>query len=83
MIKMNQGLTFVNLRQGHDRRFDCDPCSSIPMDLFHRKRRKSPERRKKDRSLADDYHAFMNKYAALIRHNRTFKANLPKGEQNS
>jgi hypothetical protein len=33
------------------------------MDLFHRKRRKSTDRRASDRTLADDYMAFNEKLA--------------------
>lgn len=50
---------FVNRRQRHNRRVDPDPCEKLPVDLYHRKRRKSAERRDTNRSLEDDYHAFM------------------------
>lgn len=52
---------FVNRRKGDDRRQDADPCSHMPMDLYHRKRRKSTERRDTTRSLTDDYYAYMRK----------------------
>lgn len=49
---------FVDRRRGGDRRRDRDPCKNLPMDLYHRKRRKSAERRAKGRSLEQDYYAF-------------------------
>ncbi|WP_018277853.1 hypothetical protein WKI13_08760 [Teredinibacter turnerae] len=52
---------FVNRRKGDDRRQDVDPCSNMPLDLYHRKRRKSTERRDTSRSLSDDYYAYMQK----------------------
>lgn len=48
---------FINRRR-RQRRQEKDPCSDLPMDLYHRKRRKSVERRQ-PRALAEDYHAFM------------------------
>lgn len=54
---MEQIKTFVNRRKGSDRRYDTDPCREIPLDLYHRKRRKSTERRS-SRSLVEDYYAF-------------------------
>ncbi|ACR11207.1 conserved hypothetical protein [Teredinibacter turnerae T7901] len=33
----------------------------MPLDLYHRKRRKSTERRDTSRSLSDDYYAYMQK----------------------
>lgn len=50
---------FIDRRKGHDRRLDRDPCKNMPMDLYHRKRRKSTERRAGERSIAEDYEAFM------------------------
>ena len=58
---MTQKLVFVNRRRGIDRRFETDPCKDIPLDLYHRKRRKSTERRDTSRSLTDDYYAYMKK----------------------
>lgn len=58
---MSPSIIFVNRRKGADRRHDADPCKDMPMDLFHRKRRKSKERRDTSRSLTDDYYAFMQK----------------------
>ena len=50
---------FINRRKGNDRRYDEDPCSNLPVDLYHQKRRKSKERRAQ-RTLAEDYYAFTN-----------------------
>ncbi len=52
-------LFFVNRRKGYDRREDRDPCRNLPIDLYHRKRRKAKERRDATRSLAEDYSAFL------------------------
>lgn len=51
-------VTFVDRRR-RDRRLDPDPCTHLPLDLYHRKRRKRAERRAPNRSLAEDYRAFM------------------------
>lgn len=37
---------FFDRRKGNDRRQDLDPCKDLPVDLYHRKRRKTNERRK-------------------------------------
>ncbi len=55
---MSDHKFFIDRRKGADRRLDRDPCKNLPMDLYHRKRRKSTERRNQERSLADDYMAF-------------------------
>ncbi|ABD80572.1 hypothetical protein Sde_1310 [Saccharophagus degradans 2-40] len=61
---------FVDRRKGDDRRLDADPCSSMPLDLYHRKRRKSREdRRDGSRTLSDDYYAYMQKVMASIKEN--------------
>lgn len=49
---------FIDRRGRQDRRKDRDPCRHMPLDLYHRKRRKSPERRAQGRSLEQDYYAF-------------------------
>jgi hypothetical protein len=54
-------IFFVNRRKGDDRRLDADPCSEMPLDLYHRKRRKSKDRRDTNRTLSDDYYAYMRK----------------------
>lgn len=50
---------FIDRRKGNDRRLDRDPCKYMPMDLYHRKRRKSTERRTLDRTIEDDFNAFL------------------------
>jgi hypothetical protein len=55
---MNSDVLFVNRRKGNDRRLDRDPCKDLPLDLYHRKRRKSKERRASRRSLSEDYFAY-------------------------
>ncbi len=59
-------VIFVNRRKGSDRRLDADPCKELPMDLFHRKRRRSKERRDTSRNLTDDYYAFMQKTLDML-----------------
>lgn len=56
---MNQHSIFVNRRKGDDRRTDLDPCKNLSLDLYHRKRRKSQERRDAARSLSEDYYAYL------------------------
>ena len=58
---MDNSIIFVNRRKGIDRREDMDPCKDIPMDLYHRKRRKSKERRDVSKNLTDDYYSYMQK----------------------
>jgi len=55
---MGENRVFVDRRRGGDRRQDPDPCRDLPMDLYHRKRRKSKDRRRQNRTLAEDYYAF-------------------------
>jgi hypothetical protein len=55
---MTEHKFFIDRRKGRDRRLDQDPCSNLPLDLYHRKRRKSSERRTINRSITDDYFAF-------------------------
>lgn len=57
---MSDHKFFFDRRKGHDRRLDRDPCKNMPLDLYHRKRRKSTERRTEERTIADDYQAFLN-----------------------
>lgn len=56
---VNRKIVFVNRRKGLERREDADPCHNLPLDLYHRKRRKSAERRAQARSLSDDYYAYL------------------------
>ena len=57
---MTIGTVFINRRKGLDRRYDSDPCQGMPVDLYHRKRRKNTDRRQ-GRTLVEDYYAFMAK----------------------
>lgn len=57
---MSDHKFFVDRRKGHDRRLDSDPCKNMPLDIYHRKRRKSTERRSGERTIADDYLAFLD-----------------------
>lgn len=50
---------FIDRRKGNDRRLDRDTCKYLPLDLYHRKRRKSTERRAADRTLEQDLEAFL------------------------
>lgn len=51
-----------------DRRLDRDPCKDMPLDLYHRKRRKSTERRNRGRTLEQDYYAFIGQPDPQRRH---------------
>ncbi|GAB1266061.1 hypothetical protein NBRC116493_17250 [Aurantivibrio infirmus] len=53
---MKKPSVFVDRRNG-DRRTDPDPCQKMPIDLYHRKRRKASERRGDGKTLVDDYYA--------------------------
>jgi hypothetical protein len=52
---MREHKIFIDRRKGNDRRLDSDPCKNMPLDLYHRKRRKSTERRTFERDIADDF----------------------------
>lgn len=54
---MNTHHIFINRRKGQDRRLDQDPCQNLPIDIYHRKRRKSVERRA-NRGIEADYMAY-------------------------
>ena len=56
---MTHSFVFIDRRKGGDRRLDSDPCKDLPVDLFHRKRRKSTDRRDTSRTLSEDYYAYM------------------------
>jgi hypothetical protein len=58
---------FINRRKGNDRREDLDPCKDLDVDLYHRKRRKKSERRQ-DRTLDEDYYAFLSSQDASDDH---------------
>ncbi|MGQ9427553.1 hypothetical protein ACXYTJ_04320 [Gilvimarinus sp. F26214L] len=55
---MDRTRIFIDRRR-RERRQEPDPCRQLPMDLYHRKRRKSAERRAQGRSLLEHYEAFM------------------------
>ena len=61
---MKPNKPFINRRKGNDRRFEEDRCSNLPIDLYHRKRRKSQERRAQ-RTLAEDYYAYVDAACTL------------------
>lgn len=60
VLTMSEHKFFFDRRKGNDRRLDRDPCKNMPLDLYHRKRRKSTERRNDERNIADDYLAFLS-----------------------
>ena len=55
---MSYKFVFVD-RRSDNRRQERDPCKKMPMDLYHRKRRKSVERRDTGKTLTDDYYSFL------------------------
>lgn len=57
---MSEHKFFFDRRKGNDRRLDRDPCKNMPLDLYHRKRRKSTDRRNEERGITDDYLAFVS-----------------------
>lgn len=57
---------FVDRRSGRDRRQDQDSCAGLPIDLYHRKRRKNPDRRAEGRTLAEDMAAFFASQTTTI-----------------
>lgn len=70
---MKQTLVFINRRKGDDRREDRDPCKDLTVDLFHRKRRKSTDRRDSARSLSEDYYAYTESTLHELADNREGK----------
>lgn len=73
---MNRKI-FVNRRNKNtDRRKASDPCRGLAVDLYNRKRRKSPERRE-ERSLEQDYYAFMEDSDKI-----KVKPNTPSADNN-
>ncbi len=59
---------FINRRCGADRRQESDPCAELPLDLYHRKRRKSRDRRTPGRSLEQDYYAYFSEGGLYSQH---------------
>ncbi|QEI12645.1 hypothetical protein FY115_10690 [Cellvibrio japonicus] len=70
---MNEKRFFIDRRKGFDRRLDHDPCRNLPLDLYHRKRRKSTERRTANRSLEQDYLAFVEGVSAATTDHTPFQ----------
>ena len=56
-LKENQTV-FINRRKGSDRRLEQDRCRDMSVDLYHRKRRKTVDRRTANRTLVDDFNAY-------------------------
>ena len=65
---MNEYKIFIDRRGSDERRIDHDPCKNLSVDIYHRKRRKAPERRHIARTLADDYMAFLDKVEIVRTH---------------
>jgi hypothetical protein len=65
---MNEHKFFFDRRRGIDRRLDRDPCKNLPLDIYHRKRRKSTERRNNERSIAEDYFAQLDSAQSPTHH---------------
>jgi hypothetical protein len=65
---MNSLKIFVDRRQGDERRLDSDPCKNMPIDIYHRKRRKSTDRRHPQRTLVDDYQAYLGNMESKSMH---------------
>jgi len=57
---MSDEMIFINRRHS-SRRTEPDPCNKMALDLYHRKRRKSSERRDSSKTLTDDYYAYTEK----------------------
>jgi hypothetical protein len=66
---MENDIVFVDRRRKQDRRLDEDPCKDIPVDLYHRMRRKTTDRRKMDKSLVEDYFDFLEAHSQRTFHN--------------
>ncbi len=67
VLIMSEHKFFINRRKGNDRRLDFDPCEGLPIDLYHRKRRKSSDRRAPRRSIEQDYFAYLGD-ATITKH---------------
>lgn len=78
---MSSNLVFVDRRKGHDRRLDEDPCRELDVDLYHRKRRKSTDRRDDSRDITDDYYAYMRKQLGKADYTETPKTETPKAKK--
>lgn len=65
---MKEHKIFIDRRRGEERRLESDPCRDLPMDIYHRKRRKSKERRDPDRTITEDYLAFWGEHISHTKH---------------
>ena len=65
---MSAHKIFVDRRRGDERRLDSDPCKNMPIDIYHRKRRKSTDRRPPQRTLVDDYQAYLGNLESKAKH---------------
>ena len=59
MLSMDKKIFINRRKKDSDRREDQDPCKDLDIDLYHRKRRKKSDRRR-ERSLDEDYYAFIS-----------------------
>lgn len=75
-IGLDKPLVFVDRRRSNDRRAQKDPCRDMPMDLYDKKRRVKTERRAADRTLIDDYYAYMKKAMKKMKKNRPLKIKM-------
>ena len=55
---MKDAKIFIDRRRGRDRRIERDLCKEMKVDMYHRKRRKTADRREKSRTLVQDYYAY-------------------------
>ncbi len=55
---MNRKIFINRRRKGSERRESDDPCKHMDIDIYHRKRRKSGDRRQ-ERTLDEDYYAYL------------------------
>ena len=78
---MHHPIFFIDRRKGADRREDSDPCQNMDIDLFHRKRRKSKDRRDNTKSLSDDYYAYMQKALASGSQTEAVKSNTSSSSE--
>jgi hypothetical protein len=58
MTDTPQPKVFIERRKGQDRRQEPDSCSGLPVDLYHRKRRKRIDRRQQGRNTEEDIAAY-------------------------
>lgn len=56
---MNRKIFINRRRKGSERRTTDDPCKDMDIDIYHRKRRKSTDRRQGERTLDEDYYAYL------------------------